>query len=337
MKILKKLLEQIDLTNRRQNLFHKKDSLLLAVSGGSDSLALLVLLDTLKNKYRWRLAVAHVDHGLQRNRRQAQRIVEQYCRERALPFYSKKVNLRASAKRHKISLEDAGRFERYRFFEQTAGRLGADKIVTAHTADDQAETVLMRLFRGAGFRGLSGIPFKRRSGGHTLVRPLLACSKKDLTALLKERRLPFVPDPSNRDVQFLRNRVRHQLLPMLRRSFNPRVDEQLISLQNICRDVQRLIDKQAARHYARCVLKSNAREVRFKLRTLDRLDPAIESEVILLALSHLKGDGAGFGYSHIQAILDLVRSGRPEAQTHLPHGLRAVKTKQELRLQKTIH
>ena len=330
MKIFRKLIEQLELANRRHALFRRNDTLLLCVSGGGDSMALLGLMLALKKKYSWRLTVAHLDHGLQKNSRQAQRLVQRVCEKNNIPFYSKKVQVRAAAIRHKLSLEDAGRRERYLFFGSVAKKVRADKIVTAHTLDDQAETVLMRLLRGSGFRGLSGIPDKRAEGRTELLRPLLSCSKKDLIAFVKKMRLPFVRDLSNRDTRFLRNRVRHRLLPLLRRHFNPRIDEQLASLQKVCRDVQRYMDRNAAMAYGRCVTRRTSREIYLRVEALKKFPAAIQSEVLLLALSELKGDGAGFTHSHIQSILDVTRSMNRRAETHLPHGLRARRTGQKL-------
>ena len=325
MKILRRLIEQLELANRRHHLFKKKEHLLVAVSGGSDSMALVALLMALRKKYSWRLSVVHLNHGFQRNGSRAQQTVQKFCAANGLPFYSKSIHLRSSAKKQRRSLEDAGRTERYLYFSRLAKKIRAGKIVTAHTLDDQVETVLMRLFRGAAFRGLAGIPYTRACGEGQLIRPLLLCSKKDLTAFAKARRLPIVEDPSNQEERFLRNSVRHHLLPLLRRRYNPRIDEQLANLQAVCRDTQETIDAIVGDAYQKCLTRSPRAEIRLSLTALQKFSPAIRSEIFLLGLSKLKGDRVGFTHSHVRSMIDIALSSRPQAETHLPHGFRVYK------------
>ena len=251
--------------------------------------------------------------------------VQKICGRNSLSFYSKKRDVRASARRHHLSLEDAGRRERYLFFQSAAKKCGASKIVTAHTLDDQVETVLMRILRGSGSKGLAGIPFKRPLGSFTLLRPLLSSSKKDLLALVKEMKLEVVEDPSNLDFSFLRNRIRHQLLPLLRSRFNPQIDEQLSTLQTLSRDAQNCVDTLAERSYKNCVRSQSRVRVSLSAPALKKLPQAVRSRILFMALSRLKGDAAGFGYAHIQSMLEVAFSPNARAETHLPHGLRARK------------
>ena len=325
MKILRKLIEQVELADRREELFRKNDAMVLGVSGGSDSMALLGLFLVLRKKHSWRLTVAHLDHGFLAGSHKARELVRKFCEKHSLPFYSKKIRLGVSAARRGASLEDAGRQERYLFFETVAKKVGAARIVTAHTLDDQAETVLMSLLRGSGFRGLAGIPYKRVQGSRELIRPLLSCSKKDLLAFVRESRLPSVRDPSNRDVRFFRNRIRYELLPILRRRYNGRIDRHLASLQELCREAQRTMDRHTAKVYKRCVVRRSSDGILLNLQVLKKIPAASQGEVLLKTFSELKGDSAGFAYAHVRSVLDIVRSARREAQAHLPHGLRASK------------
>ena len=173
MKKAKDLLQTLDVTNRRHGLIEPGDRIVAGVSGGPDSAALLALLGALREKYRLRLYAAHLDHGLSKAARRYAACARRLSERLGVPFFEARANVRRVARAAGRSLEEAGRLERYKFFQTIAQRCGAHKIATAHTRDDQAETILMRLLRGAGLRGLSGIPARRPEGRYTVIRPLL--------------------------------------------------------------------------------------------------------------------------------------------------------------------
>lgn len=213
--------------NRRRLLVRRGDRVLIALSAGPDSTALAHLLSLWRRKYGLTLAAAHVHHGLSAQNDRALELSRETARRLGIPFYSKKVSVRALARKHKKSLEEAGRDARYAFFGSLARRLRMNKVATGHTRDDQAETVLMRLVRGCGLDGLAGIPAKRPLGRSEVIRPLLDCRKKELSRFLTENGIPFQTDRSNASVRFTRNRVRHQLLPWIAENLNPSIHETL--------------------------------------------------------------------------------------------------------------
>ncbi len=320
MSASKQILQKIAQANRGRGLLRKNDSILIALSGGADSTALLWALSKLKRKYRLRLAAAHLDHGLQ----EAQSLsfskhAEDISKKFETPFYSKKVRVGTLAKKYKRSLEETGRIERYRFFLEVAAKTGCRKIATAHTLDDQAETLLLRLIRGSGLRGLSGIPYRRREGRAWLIRPLLLCRKKELLAALKENHISFCVDPTNRDDFFTRNRVRSRLLPLLERSFNPKIKESLSGLQAACSEAQDFIEKKAHTAFKNCLAKKISKQ-KISLR-LDRLKPlhrAIQSEVFSLALMATKGDLKQFTHRHLADLESLLDSPESNLRLSLP-------------------
>ncbi len=328
--MLRRLLEQFELTNRRHALLKKGDALVVGVSGGPDSTALLKLLCKLQRKYALRLNVAHLDHALQTNSQKVQALARKTAEKNGVPFHTKKVNVRQRALKKKLSLEDAGRQERYRFFEAVAKKTGSNKIATAHTLDDQAETMLMRLMRGSGMRGLTGIPYKRKHGQFEIVRPILDCSKKDLILFLKKERLSFVQDRMNRDPLFLRNRVRHQLLPVLEKHFNPQIKQALASLQSICRDTQNYLQSRAVSVFHRCRISEGPRKIVFDASRLRALHPALRFEILAASITKLRGDVAGFGYTHWSSVDSLLSSSQKNLQAHWPHGVRVKKTGRRL-------
>lgn len=205
-------MKRIRSDDREPKIFRPGASVLIAVSGGPDSVALFHIFLSLREKLGLRLGVAHMNYRLRGEDSEAdERLVRSYCRTHGIPCFV------SHPHRSKNPSEEELRDLRYRFFERIATREGFDAVVTAHTLDDQAETLLIRLLRGTGPEGLTGIP-KRRD---RIVRPLLDVTKEELLTLLREESLPFRNDKSNFDTTILRNRIRHELLPLLERDYRP--------------------------------------------------------------------------------------------------------------------
>lgn len=195
--------------------------LLVAVSGGPDSTALLAALVELAPARALRLTAAHVDHALRPESAAEASRAAATATKLGVPMVVRRVELRRGA-----GPEDRARRERYRALAAIAAEVNADWIVTGHTQDDQVETLLLRLLRGAGRRGLGAMRPRRGR----LLRPLLATTRTDVRRYLAERALDFVVDPSNADLRFARNRIRRVVLPLLRAEFNPRLDPALAGL-----------------------------------------------------------------------------------------------------------
>ena len=326
---LKTILERVELLNRRHELLKENDSVVAGVSGGPDSMALLFLLLTLKKKYRLKIFAAHLNHGLQKAEgKKYQALVEKTSLRLGIPFYCKSVDVRSLAKAHKRSLEEMGRIERYRFFEEVARKTRSNKIATAHTLDDQSETVLLRLLRGTGLKGLVGIPCKRKEGKFDIIRPLLSCEKNELTRFLKESKAPFLYDRTNLDTVFTRNRVRHDLIPSLEKNYNPQIKKSLANLQSICQMAQDYLDQVSADALKGCLIKKGGpRKITLKTRPLRNLHAAILSEVLFQALSKIKGNLNGLSHSHIHSVIEILHSEEDNLECHLPNFIIARKKK----------
>ncbi len=189
---------------------------LAAVSGGPDSLALFSVLHRLHAKGTFLfLAAAHVDHALRPASALEARAVGRYAEEWGVPLHTVRLDTGAFAKAHKMGIEEAARTLRYRYFEDVAREHRFDFVLTAHTANDQAETLLMHIVRGAGVRGMSGIPPDRSLGSAVLLRPWLTVAKPEVLAYLRDMDLHASHDESNEDLSFQRNRVRHVVLPAM--------------------------------------------------------------------------------------------------------------------------
>lgn len=223
---------------------------LLAVSGGADSMALLRAIVAVKADHggqaelRAELHAAHVNHGLRgRESDLDEQLVVEVCRSLDAACHVCRVETRDLAEAQGDGLEAAARHARYEVLSQTAERLGARYVATAHTADDQIETILHRIVRGTGMSGLSGIPRVRAlSPAVTLIRPLLAIRRVEIEEYLRSLGQSYRDDESNTDRRFTRNHIRHELLPLLRERYNANVDQAILRLGAVAGEAQSLID-----------------------------------------------------------------------------------------------
>ncbi|MEI8374735.1 MAG: tRNA lysidine(34) synthetase TilS [Planctomycetota bacterium] len=255
-------------------------TVLVAVSGGGDSVALLRGLAALKLPGEGRLIAAHVNHKLRGADSDAdQAFVQQLCRQVELACEVATVTVDPTAGSQGI--EATARRVRYAAMEEMAGRLGARFVVTAHTADDQAETILHRILRGTGIRGLSGMSRSRRLGPATLLRPLLGTARAELAAYLRDRQQPFRTDVSNYDVRFTRNRIRKELLPRLAAHYNPTIVDALLRLGELAGESQSLIDVMVCDVAQRCLRHVGRDEVRLDLNILAAQPLHLVREVLM--------------------------------------------------------
>ncbi len=228
------LLQRVRHFARQHALFHADTRVVAALSGGSDSVALAVILRELDAAGDVRLVgAAHFNHQLRGDAGRDEEFSASVARSLGVPFVADRGDVRARARLERRSLEDAARRERYEFFERTRREFGADVIALGHTRDDQAETLLLRLVRGAGSRGLAAM-YPRRG---TIVRPVLDCRRLELRKYLDERNLEYVDDETNDDVAIPRNRVRAELLPLLANRFNPAIVDVLAREAELSREV----------------------------------------------------------------------------------------------------
>ncbi len=223
-------------------------TVLLAVSGGADSVGLLRAMCALGGSGSGRIVAAHLNHGLRGEQSDAdEAFVVDLCRRLGVGCEVGRSNVARLADQQGDGLEAAARKARYRFLAETAGRFGARFVATAHTADDQAETILHHILRGTGLRGLSGIRRVRRLGPAVLIRPVLQFRRAEVRAYLQELGQPYREDASNADLHLTRNRIRHELLPRLAADFNPRVVEALLRLGRLAGEAQSVLAGMAER------------------------------------------------------------------------------------------
>jgi tRNA(Ile)-lysidine synthase len=291
---------------RRHDLIRPDTRVVAGVSGGSDSVALVHVLAGLAGAGELQLAgIAHFNHQLRPSADADQAFVETLAATLSLPFFTDREDVRSRAARDGQSIELAARNARYAFYDRARRDASADFVALGHTRDDQAETVLMRLVRGAGPRGLAGM----HPINGTVVRPLLECRRGELRAWLAERQLAFVEDETNADVSIPRNRVRAELLPLLAERFNPAIVDVLADQAELARDVSAWIDAMAGELEERSVRRST-RDDGTPLREIDAgLLHAAPRALRRALLWRVMRDVAGprpITFGHIDAALRLI-------------------------------
>jgi tRNA(Ile)-lysidine synthase len=247
-------LDELQSTISAGKLFAAGETLLIGVSGGADSVALLEGLHCLVSVFNYNLMVAHLNHkirGVTADEDAA--FVDALCDRLGVPFFCETIDVPARAAADGISLEMAARTVRYEFFLRIAESSGADVIATAHTADDQAETILLKLTRGAGIDGLSGISLMSEMSGRKLIRPLLHITRRQITDFLTDNGIKWREDSSNTDIAFLRNRVRHELLPWLQKNLNFGIKDTLCRTAAILQDESIWLNELAEKLLNKCV------------------------------------------------------------------------------------
>jgi tRNA(Ile)-lysidine synthase len=280
------------------------DRVLVAVSGGPDSVALTALLLKLRDEMPLEVRLAHFNHRLRDEAGADERFVREMARRWVLPLAVASADVRSYAARKKLNLEEAGRELRYGFLRRAAAAAGATKIATGHTMSDQAETVLMRLMRGTGLSGLAGIAPVVAGPPCPIVRPLLGLTGPELRAWLDAAGWPFLEDASNRDSRFLRNRIRAELLPELARRYEPRIVAHLARLAGIVREDDELLHGFVRELADEFILRRRG-SVELDLRTLPLLLPALARRVAREFLREIAGGLRDISYDDVESLLAL--------------------------------
>jgi tRNA(Ile)-lysidine synthase len=295
-----------------QCLLAPGDRVLVAVSGGADSVALLHLLHALAPVFPFSLLAAHLDHGMRPESPRDAEFVRELCARLSVVLVEGRVDVPAQAASQRRGLEETAREARRRFLRQAADQQACQVVALGHHRDDQAETVLFRLLRGSALTGLAAM----RPRSVPFIRPLLSFSRQQIRDFLARQQLPFIEDASNADVTFTRNRIRHQLLPLLR-DFNPRIDEHFARFSARLALEEDYWEAEEWRLLAELGRVGEA-EVRFERAGLLALHPAVRLRLLRRALLSVRGDLLGVSACHLEGIEKLLLAERPQAELHLP-------------------
>lgn len=318
VELLKKVKQAID----RNRMLQIGDGVVVAVSGGPDSVTLLGVLKHLSAEYKLWLVVAHMNHGLRPGpAAEEEALVHRLSARLGLICELRRIDIAALSRMRKTSVEETAREERYRFLETIRHQYNARKIALGHHAGDQAETVLMNLLRGSGRAGLRGIQAVREE---RFIRPLLGVTRAEISEYLAEHDLPYLTDLSNVDERCFRNRIRHRLIPELKTRYNPRLEENLCRTAEILNLEDDYLQHEVEERVAdRRMVESDAahREIRINIPLCLGLHEALQSRLIKhLLLSHAQ-QKQGVGYAHIRAVKALMQCVRSGGSLHLPFGM----------------
>jgi tRNA(Ile)-lysidine synthase len=319
------LLRAIDRGVYHQPLFHAGDRVGVAVSGGADSVALLRLLFELQTKLGIVICVVHLNHQLRGRAADAdERFVAKLAERHGLEFFVERVNVAARAKREKLNVEDAARRARHEFFAALVKQGKIARVATAHTADDQAETVLAHMLRGAGLGGIGGI----HAVSGDVVRPLLGFRRAALRVYLKSAKQTWREDATNRDTTKLRARIRKKLIPLLEKHFQATTVEHLAALADFAREDDVFLEAAAQ---SRCGLATKRSETCTIIPARELLGPSsICRRMVRCIVKDRKPLAGELGAKHVESVLDLAAFGENGKSLQLPGGLEVRRDRDEL-------
>lgn len=302
------------------NLLQHKQKVLAAVSGGADSMCLLALLQMLAQEWQIQVAVCHVNHNLRGLEADKDaEFVLNYCCKHSLECEIISVPVKEFAKQHSMSIEQAARALRYEALSATKNKLGCDLIATAHNKNDQAETFLLNMLRGAGINGLKGMLPQHGA----IIRPLLDIQRKEIESFCLDYQLEYCHDSTNDSLEYLRNRVRHELIPALQ-EYNPNIINSLTkNMQTIRMDVEYLNEQAqlAAASMISVEYKADCMAVYVDIHPLRQLHQSIALRVLLLAIEKNAGSVQGITQAHLLQVYKLIRDDRGSKKLVLPNDI----------------
>lgn len=309
------LLLKISDAIHKHHLLSRGDKILVGVSGGADSVALVAALNALRYDLGISLAVAHYNHALRASSDRDQKFVETLSRKLGLPIITEKNRKRISSRG---SLEEIARDLRYDFFFRVARQLKVDAVAVAHTQDDLAETVLMRILRGTGLAGLRSMMPKRLIQGMPLIRPFLGISRSEIECFLARQRLSFVNDPTNRSLEFTRNRTRLKLIPFIQKEFSLDVKKRLAVLADVARVDHDFIEKMGRQAWKRTITEKSG-SILINTSVFLKFHTALRRNILRKCVDALKGDEKSWDLKHAE-MMDCFISSQKIGRLSLPEG-----------------
>lgn len=312
---LKTLINKVKLADKKFGLFDKSDRILTAVSGGPDSVAMLLVLNQLKEEFGFEIGVFHLNHGLRKEAEKDEKFVAGLALRLGLPFFVFKRRVSEEAKKLGVSVEEAGRKLRYELMEEVAEKEGYTKIATGHTLTDAAETVLMRFIKNSSFESLAGIPPRRGK----VIRPLILASRAEVLAFLEEKSQSFCTDATNLGDENLRAKIRNRIVPLLK-EINPSLEENLFELSLSVQEFEDYLSKEAA-HLLERAVKDKEGKAGLDTAPLLGAHPAVARKAVFLFLLNSGISAKRITRDHVEDVYHVL-TGRKKA-ANLPGGLRA--------------
>ena len=293
---------------KKYNLIENGDRLVLGVSGGPDSIAMLNILNDIKNDKNinidFNIVVAHINHMIREEADTDEEYVKNFCKEKNVEFYTKSIDVIKMANNNKIGTEEAGRLARYNFFDEILNKTKANKIAIAHNQNDRAETIIMNAIRGSGISGLKGIEAKREK----YIRPLIECERFEIEEYCNQKQLNPRIDKTNFDNEYTRNKIRNIVIPYIKREFNPNIITTLNRLSELVCEEEEYMEKQIKKAYKNLVLEEEKKQIALDLKKFNQEETVIKSRVVLYTITRLFGTSKGIEKIHIEDIIKLCKN-----------------------------
>lgn len=288
---------------KKYNLIENGDKIVVGVSGGPDSITLLNILKNIKeNKHiNFEMVVCHINHMIRQEAVEDEEYVKKYCKDNNIECYVKKIEVEKMAEAQKIGTEEAGRKARYEFFNEILEKTNSNKIATAHTANDNAETVLMNIIRGSGTAGLKGIEIKRDN----LIRPLIESTREEIEDYCAENKLSPRIDKTNFENVYTRNKVRNMLIPYIKENFNPNIIKSINRLSDLSKQENTYLDQITEKTYNSLLVEEKNDEIILDLKAFNSQKLVIKNRLVLYTINRVLGTRSGIEKKHIEDIIKL--------------------------------
>lgn len=309
------IIDRVKKTISTNSLICKGDAVLVALSGGSDSVAMLHMLKQLSDEMEFEIFAAHINHGIREEADDDEKFVVGLCQKLKIDCFVKKINVKKYAKENSMSEELAGRKIRYDFFDEVMKKNHIDKLATAHNKNDCAESILLHMFRGCGIDGMCGIPVMR--DGY-VIRPIIDIEKKEVEEYCRENGLEFVVDKTNFKTDYTRNKVRLKIIPEIENEINSNFVNTLTENSEIFRQTRSFIDK-----YSRSVYEKTVTDGKLAVSQLVKEDIIIIKNVIQLLFKDYTRSSQNLSKAYIDEISELILKGKSSKTINLPGGTSA--------------
>ena len=298
--------EKVLETIKKYNLIKDGDRLVLGVSGGPDSIAMLNILNDIKNDkiqhMNFDIIVAHVNHMIREEAIEDQKFVENFCKKIGVTFYAKSIDVQKIANNKKIGTEEAGRNARYEFFDEILEKENANKIAIAHNKNDKIETIIMNMLRGSGIAGLKGIePIKNNK----YIRPLIECERFEIEEYCAQNGIEPRIDRTNFENVYTRNKVRNIVIPFIKKEFNPNIIQTMDRLSDLVKEEDEYLENVVEEKYKEYVQQEEKKQIVMDLKGFNKQEKVIKSRLLLYTISRLFGTTKGIEKIHIEDIIKL--------------------------------
>lgn len=305
-------------TIKEFHLIDDGDNVVIGVSGGPDSMALLYLLLHAKKHINFNILIAHVNHGVRGDEAlEDELFVKEKAYELGLPYFSTNVDMVAYGDEHKISHEEAGRKLRYGFFRSVLKDYNGGKIAVAHNMNDQAETLLMRIMRGTGIDGLNGMNYMSED----IIRPILNITRTEIEQYIEDKDIETVLDKTNLMPIYTRNKIRLELIPYIEENFNPNLTKSLWRLSQTSQNDTMFLQRYTEEKYIGLVKSEEKNRIVLHRKGFVDLDISIQQRIVILSITKITGVFQGFSEHHISTVAELFNIGNTGKSISLPNDL----------------